>query len=77
MNFNIFAEHFLNLELMKANIKIFQNQNGKGSSNFIIKTKTDDLHELRLHALYIDKESSIKIPKTVHSTPKKNVGLQL
>ncbi len=66
MQVDKYAEHFLKLELMKANIDVFQNESGKANSlGFIAKTPTGIYHELHLQALVIDKEQSLKIPKTL------------
>lgn len=71
MNFNKYAEHFLKMELMKADIEVFQNESGKDAFEFIVKTPTGVYHELHLQALAIDKEQSIKISKTTLQ-PKEN-----
>jgi hypothetical protein len=74
---NKYAEHFIKIELIKANIEVFQNESGREGVNFIIKTKKENYHELYLQSINLEKESNIKILKENLKEPNKTKWIAL
>lgn len=77
MKLNKYAEHFIKLELMKAEIEVFQNESGRKGLDFIIKTDEGNYHEIYLQCINLEKESSIKILKEDLKEPKENLWISL
>jgi len=77
INYIKFAEHFLKLELMKANIQVFQNVSGDDALNFIAKTSKGIYHEINLQALAIDTGHRIKIEKATLPQPEKKCWIAI
>ncbi len=77
INYTKYAEHFLKLELMKANIEVFQNESGDDALSFIAKTTEGVYHELHLKALVIDRGHHIKIAKAALPQPKENLWIAI
>jgi hypothetical protein len=74
---NKYAEHFIKLEFMKANIEVFQNESGREGVNFIIKTNEGNYHELFLHSFELEKETNIRVSKDRFNEAKGNIWLAL
>ncbi len=60
-----YAEYLVKLEFMKARYEVFVNDSGSRGVDFIIKAKSGKYHEVSLQALNLEKDRSIKIPKSI------------
>lgn len=60
-----YAEYLVKLEFMKARYLVFVNDSGSRGVDFIIKTKSGKYREVSLQALNLEKDHSIKIPKSI------------
>jgi hypothetical protein len=74
---NKYAEHFIKIELMKANIEVFQNESGREGMDFIIKTNEGNYHELFLHSFELEKETNIRVTKDKFNEASGNIWLAL
>lgn len=72
-----YAQHILKAELMKARLKVFENESGREGVDFIIKTNAGNKHELYLQSLELDKQREIKINKQQLGEPKDNLWVAL
>lgn len=72
-----YAQHFTKLELMKANIEVFQNETGREGVDLVIRTTVGNYHELNLKPLNLERGSSVKILKEELGTPKDNLWIAL
>lgn len=68
---------FIKSELIKVQIDISQNKNGREDVDFILKTTTGNLHEVYLQPINLNKERSVKISKQVLGEPKDNLWVIL
>ena len=72
-----YAQHFVKQEFIKFNLKFSQNKGGREGIDFIIKTKTRNLHQIYLQPINLNKERSVKISKQDLGEPKENLWVSL
>lgn len=59
-----YAEHLMKIEFMKYRLDVFQNVCSSEGIDFLLKTKTGNYYEISLQVINLEKDRSIKIPKT-------------
>lgn len=59
-----YAEHYVKLELMKARLSVFTNDSAERGVDFIVKTGSGNYHDLSLQVVNLEKDRSVKIPKS-------------
>ena len=59
-----YAEYLLKIEFMKCRLDIFQNISFSEGVDFLLKTKGGNYYDISLQVVNLEKERSIKIPKT-------------
>lgn len=59
-----YAQHFTKLEFMKAHLEVFQNESANKGIEFIVKNKLGIYHEIYLQPINLEKDRSVKIPKS-------------
>lgn len=59
-----YAQHFAKLEFMKAHLEVFQNESANKGIEFIVKSTLGNYHEIYLQPINLEKDRSVKIPKS-------------